>query len=102
MQVFAGYPYWLKNDVKVDEVVKMLEIPKNCDGELLAEAVDRISGQKLPESGVLWSFHVGTVPLVTQQKVKKLVIDPSFSLLQHILGWICSLSNCYLHTSQYR
>lgn len=69
--ICAGYPYWLKNKVNVDDVLKTLKLPedgRDFDENYLNDAVAKISD--LPTNGKsLWAFYVSPIPLKTKNKV---------------------------------
>lgn len=71
--IWAGYPYWLKNKVNVDDVVKTLELPedeRDFDENYLNDAVAKISDGEMPINGKsLWTFYVSPIPLKTKNKV---------------------------------
>lgn len=74
--VLAGYPYWLKNEVNVDDVLKILELPedkRDFDENYLNEAVAKISDQPINGKSS-WSFYVSPVPLETKNKVSLAVL----------------------------
>lgn len=69
---FGGYPYWLKNELVVDDVLKRLNIPDGAEfnEETLKELVAKISDSKHGKMGqVLWDLHVSSTPLVTSHNV---------------------------------
>lgn len=94
---FGGYPYWVKNQLVVDDVLKRLNIPDEADfnEETLKELVAKISDSRHGKMGqVLWDLHVSSTPLVTSNNVSKTFpLKVSFARTKHLTVKIITV--CY-------
>ncbi|CAG9760120.1 unnamed protein product [Ceutorhynchus assimilis] len=57
----SGYPYWQKDDVKLDDAVRLLKLPENeiFTEECLKRVTGEITNSKNPKNDtILWDIHV--------------------------------------------